>query len=91
MGTGGNPSEPTQVWPWVQPNRLRSCSTSSSAIASSATLCQMPVYERVRHHFTEAELVNLRLAVVAINGWNRFAIAFRAVPGTYQPHKKTTY
>jgi AhpD family alkylhydroperoxidase len=47
------------------------------------------VYERVRHHFTEAELVNLTLAVVAINGWNRFAIAFRAVPGTYQPHKKT--
>jgi alkylhydroperoxidase family enzyme len=46
------------------------------------------VYERVRHHFTEAELVNLTLAVVAINGWNRFAIAFRAVPGTYQSHKK---
>ena len=49
------------------------------------------VYECVRHHFTEAELVNLTLAVVAINGWNRFAIPFRTVPGTYQPHKKTTY
>lgn len=43
------------------------------------------VYERVRQQFTEQELVNLTLAVVAINGWNRFAISFRSVPGTYQP------
>ena len=43
------------------------------------------VYESVRHHFSEAELVGLTLAVIAINGWNRAAIAFRAEPGTYQP------
>jgi AhpD family alkylhydroperoxidase len=43
------------------------------------------IYEAVRQHFTEEELVNLTLAVVAINGWNRLAISFRAVPGTYQP------
>jgi AhpD family alkylhydroperoxidase len=43
------------------------------------------LYERVRRHFTEAELVNLSLAVVAINGWNRLAISFRAIPGSYQP------
>jgi len=42
------------------------------------------VYERVRQHFDETELVNLTLAVVAINGWNRLAISLRAVPGTYQ-------
>jgi hypothetical protein len=29
--------------------------------------------------------VNLTLALVAINGWNRLSIAFRTVPGTYQP------
>jgi hypothetical protein len=29
--------------------------------------------------------MNLTMAVVAINGWNRIAIAFRSVPGTYQP------
>jgi AhpD family alkylhydroperoxidase len=45
------------------------------------------VYERVRSHFTEAELVNLTMAIVAINGWNRLAISFRAVPGTYQPKR----
>ena len=43
------------------------------------------VYEEVRHAFTEAEIVNLTMAVVAINGWNRLAISFRAVPGDYEP------
>lgn len=45
------------------------------------------VFEQVRKHFTDKELVDLTLAVVAINGWNRLAISFRAVPGTYKPPK----
>jgi hypothetical protein len=28
--------------------------------------------------------VDLTLAIIAINGWNRLAISFRSVPGTYQ-------
>jgi AhpD family alkylhydroperoxidase len=43
------------------------------------------VYERVSKHFNEQELVGLTMAVVVINCWNRLAIPFRAVPGTYQP------
>jgi AhpD family alkylhydroperoxidase len=43
------------------------------------------VYERVRLHFTEEELVNLTLAIATINAWNRFAISFRSEPGKYQP------
>ena len=43
------------------------------------------LFLRVRQYFSEEELVNLTLAIVAINGWNRFAIAFRSVPGSYQP------
>lgn len=38
------------------------------------------VYAEARKFFAEPELVNLNLAVVAINGWNRFAISFRAQP-----------
>ena len=30
-------------------------------------------------------LVDLTLAIVAINGWNRLSIAFATVPGTYRP------
>ena len=36
-------------------------------------------------HFSEKELVDLTLALIAINGWNRLGISFRTVPGTYQP------
>lgn len=43
------------------------------------------LYERARQQFSEAELVNLTLAVVSINGWNRLNIAFRVAPGDYQP------
>jgi AhpD family alkylhydroperoxidase len=43
------------------------------------------VYTAVREHFSEEELVKLTLAVVAINGWNRVQIAFRAQAGTYRP------
>lgn len=43
------------------------------------------VYAAVRQHFTEPEWVQLTLAVVAINGWNRFNISFRTVPGQVSP------
>jgi alkylhydroperoxidase family enzyme len=43
------------------------------------------VYEEVRPHFDDEELLALTLAIVAINGWNRLAIGFRAVPGSYRP------
>lgn len=43
------------------------------------------VFEQARQQFSEKELVDLTMAVIAINGWNRLAVAFRAVPGTYQP------
>ena len=43
------------------------------------------LFARVRTQFSEEELVNLSLAVVTINGWNRLAIPFRSVPGSYQP------
>ena len=43
------------------------------------------VFEQARAQFTEEELANLTLAVVAINGWNRLNIAFRTEPGGYQP------
>ncbi|MEO6858154.1 MAG: carboxymuconolactone decarboxylase family protein [Solirubrobacteraceae bacterium] len=41
------------------------------------------LYQSVRNVFTENELCSLTLAIVAINGWNRFAVAFRADVGDY--------
>jgi len=43
------------------------------------------VFELARKEFSESELVDLSMAVVAINGWNRLSIGFRAVPGSYVP------
>lgn len=43
------------------------------------------LYETVSKYFTESERVALTMAIVAINGWNRLAISFRTVPGTYNP------
>jgi AhpD family alkylhydroperoxidase len=40
------------------------------------------VYDLARRRFSEEEIVKLTLAVVAINGWNRIAIGFRAVHPT---------
>jgi AhpD family alkylhydroperoxidase len=43
------------------------------------------LYQEARAQFSDEELVDLTMAVVAINGWNRLAIAFRAEVGSYQP------
>lgn len=47
------------------------------------------LYEEMLGLFSEEELVQLTTAIVVINGWNRFAIAFRAPVGNYQPHAAT--
>jgi AhpD family alkylhydroperoxidase len=43
------------------------------------------VYQIARQQFSEHELANLTLAIVAINGWNRLNVAFRTPAGNYQP------
>jgi len=48
------------------------------------------VYLEARKHFAEKELVDLTLAIVAINGWNRLAISFRTPAGSYEPDHPTS-
>lgn len=43
------------------------------------------VYERVKQHFSEQELIDLTLAIAQINAWNRLNVAFRTVAGNYRP------
>ncbi len=43
------------------------------------------VFAEVRPLFTDDELVALTMAVVSINGFNRFNVAFRTVPCGYVP------
>jgi alkylhydroperoxidase family enzyme len=51
--------------------RLSDSPVSDEAFAEAST------------HFTEEELLELSLALVAINGWNRFNVGFRIQPGAW--------
>jgi AhpD family alkylhydroperoxidase len=42
------------------------------------------IYRRAREHFGERGLIDLTMAIVAINGWNRLAVAFESGLGTYR-------
>jgi AhpD family alkylhydroperoxidase len=46
------------------------------------------VYEQARAEFNEAELAQLTLAVISINGWNRLNIAFHTPAGNYVSNVK---
>ena len=43
------------------------------------------VFASARNHFNEEELLDLTLAVIATNGFNRLNIAFRPDVGDYRP------
>ena len=42
------------------------------------------VYDQAREEFSEKELAQLTLGIVAINGWNRLNVAFRTPAGNYK-------
>ncbi len=45
------------------------------------------LYAEAREHFNEKALVDLTLAIIAINGWNRMNVAFHTPVGDYvSPH-----
>ena len=46
------------------------------------------VFEEARKQFSDEEMVNLTMALVAINGANRLNIAFRTVPGSHQVRRR---
>jgi AhpD family alkylhydroperoxidase len=48
------------------------------------------VYAEARAHFDEKALVDLTLAIIAINGWNRLNVAFRTPVGDYVSPRAAT-
>ena len=48
------------------------------------------LYDEARAQFTEKQLVDLTVAVIAINVWNRLAVSFRPAVGSYKPAAATT-
>jgi len=75
---------------WREPPHLYSDRERAAlAFAEAVTRLehqQVPdaIYDLAREEFGEAELTQLTLAIVAINGWNRFNVAFHTPAGNYQ-------
>jgi AhpD family alkylhydroperoxidase len=71
-------------------NRERAALTWTEAITNiQQGHASDEAYQAVSAHFNESELVNLTLAITTINAWNRIALGFRVVPGTYQADSKS--
>lgn len=49
------------------------------------------IYSEVEKIFSPEELVELTLAIVVINGWNRLSVGFRSDVGKYVSHKKPVF
>lgn len=45
-------------------------------------------YDKLRELFSEKEIIELTLAIVAINGWNRLAIGLKSEVGGYISRRK---
>ena len=45
------------------------------------------LYARAREQFSELELVDLAMAIITINGWNRLSVTFRTEVGSYVPRR----
>jgi AhpD family alkylhydroperoxidase len=69
-------------------DRERAALAWTEAVTSIGGGVPDDLYAEVRQQFTEKELVDLTWAVAAINAWNRIAISFRSVPGSYQPKRR---
>ena len=46
------------------------------------------LFHDLRRHFTDKQIVDLTMAIVSINGWNRLIAPFHTPVGNYQPAKR---
>jgi AhpD family alkylhydroperoxidase len=88
---GENEQRLYMVSAWREAPHLYSC-RERAALAWAEAVTRLEdqqvadaTYDLARQEFGEAELVQLTLAIVAINGWNRFNVAFHTPAGDYRP------
>ncbi len=79
------------VWreaPFFTPRERAALAWTDSVTQVSVDHVPDEVYRLVREQFDERQLVDLTMAVIAINSWNRLGISFRTPAGTYEPAKQ---
>mgnify|MGYP001547494508 CR=1 FL=1 len=77
--------------PWREHETPFSSDRERAACAWAEAVTKLPegrvsdeVYDNARKQFSEQELIDLTLAVIAINSYNRINIAFRVPGGSYK-------
>ena len=71
--------------PYYTPRERAALAWTEALTLVASTHAPDEVYDEAAANFTSEEMVKLSMAIVGINAWNRLAIGFRTVPGTYQP------
>ncbi len=72
---------------WETPyysDRERAALAWTEAVTKISAGVTDALYEQARQHFTDKELVDLTLAVIAINGTTRLSTSFQAPVGAYR-------
>ncbi len=69
--------------PFYSPRERAALAWCEALTNISVTNAPDNIYKEVENLFTPEELVVLTLAIVTINGWNRFGVGFRSDVGNY--------
>jgi AhpD family alkylhydroperoxidase len=90
---GETPERLTLLCVWREAPSFTSRERAALALAEAITTIghdgvSDDVYDAARAEFGDAALVELTLAVVTINAWNRMNIVFRSPVGGYQPEAR---
>jgi AhpD family alkylhydroperoxidase len=76
------------VWretPFFSPRERSALGWTEAVTDIGRTGVSDALYDETRTQFTDKELVDLTVAVIAINAWNRLAVTFRPAVGNYKP------
>ncbi len=70
---------------WQESPFFTECERAVLAWAEAVTLLSEThapedIYQQVRKHFDEKTTVDLTMAIITINSWNRLAVSFRKLP-----------
>ena len=71
------------VWreaPFFTPRERAALAWTESLTRLADTRAPDEDYALLREHFSDKEMVDLTVAIVAVNGWNRLAVGFRKTP-----------
>lgn len=70
--------------PFYSPRERAALAWAEAVTLVASNELSDPLYDEVHAQFNDTEMVDLSMAIITINGWNRLAIGFRAQVGGYE-------